>query len=375
MPQGAHLVGSVPLPDAEQVFRAAASALAGHLRRVPDGETGERSMWAAFQVPRLAQNPAFQVKGARVLDAMLRGYARSRLVRRGVNFMVGRALQAGRGQGATLVRLRPGVRAEDVRLGPLGYASAALASYRVFSRLKAAGALPAAWRFQVCLPTPIAVISSFPLAQQHTLLTIYEAGLVDEIRAMLAHIPAAELAIQWDAAIEFALLEGVVPSPYGAPAASRQPLLDALVRVGQAVPADVELGYHLCYGDAGHKHFKEPSDTSKMVDTANFLAAGVQRRLHWLHFPVPVERADDAYFAALRDLHLAAETEVYVGLVHQPDTADGAQRRIAAAERALGRPFGVATECGLGRRDPRTIPTLLAWHARLAEPFREPARV
>jgi len=38
---GAHLVGSVPLPDAEAVFRAV-SALGADLRRLPDGETGVR---------------------------------------------------------------------------------------------------------------------------------------------------------------------------------------------------------------------------------------------------------------------------------------------------------------------------------------------
>jgi hypothetical protein len=44
-PRGVHLVGSVPLGDAEDVFRAATSILGGRLRRIPDGETGERSNW------------------------------------------------------------------------------------------------------------------------------------------------------------------------------------------------------------------------------------------------------------------------------------------------------------------------------------------
>ena len=46
---GAHLVGSVPLPDTESVFRVVVNALGAHLRRIPDGETGERRRWIFFQ--------------------------------------------------------------------------------------------------------------------------------------------------------------------------------------------------------------------------------------------------------------------------------------------------------------------------------------
>ena len=37
---GVHLIGSVPLADAETVFRTVAAALGPHLRYLPDGETG-----------------------------------------------------------------------------------------------------------------------------------------------------------------------------------------------------------------------------------------------------------------------------------------------------------------------------------------------
>ena len=48
-PRGAHLVGSVPLENPEQVFRTASEALGGYLRRIPDGETGERAQWVGGQ--------------------------------------------------------------------------------------------------------------------------------------------------------------------------------------------------------------------------------------------------------------------------------------------------------------------------------------
>jgi len=44
----AHLVGSVPLKDTEEVLRTISSSLGNNLRRVPDGETGKRSGWIKF---------------------------------------------------------------------------------------------------------------------------------------------------------------------------------------------------------------------------------------------------------------------------------------------------------------------------------------
>jgi hypothetical protein len=42
-------------------------------------------------------------------------------------------------------------------------------------------------------------------------------------------------------------------------------------RLSQAVPGDVELGFHLCYGDLEAAHFVEPVDAAKMVELANLM--------------------------------------------------------------------------------------------------------
>ena len=145
-------------------------------------------------------------------------------------------------------------------------------------------------------------------------------------------------------------------------------ILKRLVRLGNRVPSSVELGYHLCYGDAGHKHFKEPEDTAHLVEVANALSRGVERTVNWIHMPVPRERTDDAYFATLQHLHLQPETELYLGLVHMTDGVDGTRPRIATAQRVIA-DFGVATECGFGRRPPETIPGLLLIHREVAGPI------
>src|SRR5215469_11121922 len=56
-----HFVGSIPLPDAESVFRSLTAAAGPYLVRLPDGETGIRKTWIRFLQQVLAENPAIEV--------------------------------------------------------------------------------------------------------------------------------------------------------------------------------------------------------------------------------------------------------------------------------------------------------------------------
>lgn len=335
---GALLVGSMPLADSDAVFKFANQHLGRHLKRIPDGETGKRINWTQWQLDVFG---AVDALTSEMFDA---GYLRR-----------------------PKFRLKPGKTADDVVFPPLGYAKAAKDSYGVFRALKQAGDVPAAARFQVCLPTPIAptVIFVFP-EHQRSIEPRYEAAMLAELKDIVAHIPADELAIQWDTAIEFAILEGVLPHALANPESD---LAARLVRLGNSVPAGVELGFHLCYGDSGGRHFKEPDDTSKLVAMANRIAKDLGRKLNWLHLPVPKERSDGQYYRPLRDLQLRPETELYLGLVHAVDGADGTLKRIAAARQYVSR-FGVATECGCGRRPPEVLPELMKIHSEVSAPVR-----
>ena len=48
-----HLVGSVNLPSAEEVFVAASKCFGPLIKRIPDGETGPRLAWIGYQGNRL----------------------------------------------------------------------------------------------------------------------------------------------------------------------------------------------------------------------------------------------------------------------------------------------------------------------------------
>ena len=77
---------------------------------------------------------------------------------------------------------------------------------------------------------------------------------------------------------------------------------------------------------------------------------------------VPRERDDDAYFLPLRDLKISPETELFLGLVHDSDGAEGARRRITAASKV--RPaFGIATECGMARARTKELVLKLLRHS------------
>ncbi len=334
-PHGVHLNGSIPLANAEEVFRVTSSILGNRLQRIPDGETGVRTNWIGWQAGFLARNPALEF-----IPADPNVYS-----------------------SLPHFKLRPGITANELVFDNTGYADAALASYEVFSQLKKSGVIPVHYRFQVSLPTPLAPIVGFIAEEdQATVQPAYEKAMFADLDRIASGIPHNELAIQWDVAIEFGLLEGVAFTNY---AHARTSVIEQLVRLGNQVPENVELGYHLCYGDAGHKHFVEPADTSKLVEVANGIAAGLKRSLNWISMPVPRNRSDDAYFAPLKSLQLHPETELYLGLVHLTDGVEGTRRRIEAAQHTIA-DFGVATECGFGRRPSETIPDLLRIHSAVA---------
>jgi hypothetical protein len=329
----AQLCGSVNLADAETVFRTVAEISGDSVARIPDGETGDRQDWILAQVPRLAANPGLE----RVEDADHRY----------------RVMPS--------FRLRPGVPAHDVRFD-LGYAERALEAWPVFRRLRDGGVIGRDVRFQVSLPTQMEVVGPFIAHDdQPALAPVYEAALRTEIDAIVAAVPADELALQWDVAVELSWLEEATPSP---PGVGEPEVVAQLVRLGGLVPEAVQLGYHFCYGDAPEspgatgRHFKQPQDMRLLVRLANGVVAGSGRTVDWVHMPVPVERDDDAYFVPLDDLELG-DTRLFLGLVHWQDGVEGTQRRIdAAAEHVTG--FGVATECGMGRRPRDKVPVLLA---------------
>jgi hypothetical protein len=344
LPRNIYLVGSVPMASARDVFEKVSAALGTRIKQLPDGETGKRADWITWLEPVFSEHPAFQKSGE--------------------FFRVHAA-----GTGRERYTLKPGIEPRDVDFANLFYADIAKQSYAEFKRLKDAGKVPSGTKFQVDLVPAHSVIWLFVVDALHAQIDpIYNEALKHEIDKIAAAIPHDELAIQFDvASAVFARLERNEASSYGRTKAEMQDTFaNILVELGNRVPADIDLLYHLCYGDSGHKHVVEPSDMNDMVEFANRVSRQIKRPIQLIHMPVPRNRSDDAYFAPLRNLRLRPETELCLGLVHYTDGVEGTKRRLETAKRFEPR-FSIATECGFGRREPGTIPELLRIHAAVAD--------
>ena len=338
-----HFVGSIPLPDAETVFRTLAAAAGPHLKRLPDGETGIRKTWIRFLQQVLADNPAIEVasdvppfKFTQWDGKLLREIPR--------------------------LRVKPGARLDPATI-KTGYADMAIESFRLFDHLQQEGAINGGVKFQISLPTPIApTYNNMVPTDRPALIPALTTHMLGEVAAIAQALPNERIALQWDVCQEVIAWEGYYePGPVD----FRKETISELIAIGNGVPAAIELGYHLCYGSPADEHVIQPKDAGIMVGIVNAVSAGVRRSIQFFHLPVPKPRTDDSYFAPLAGLKLHPETELYLGLVHRDDTAGNAAR-LAAAQRHV-RVDGVATECGMARGDPESFPALLAAHAQTAE--------
>lgn len=344
MARNVHLIGTVPMSDARTVFETVSATLGSAIRWIPDGETGPRLDWIMAFQPLFANHPALEPS-----PESFQLHAKVGKTRRH--------------------RLKPGKTLEDLTFDNLGYADTARESYAIFAELKRKGTIHSAAKFLITMAPAHSVIWPFLEEALHaTVDPIYNAAVKREIDKIGATLPHGEIAIQFDvASAVFARLQRNEPSSYGKSKGEMQETFtNILIDLGNHVPEDIDLLYHLCYGDAAHKHVVEPIDMGDMVEFTNRLMRGLTRPVQLVHMPVPRDRSDEAYFAPLRYLKLPPTTQLCLGLVHYTDGLAGTRRRMATADKFV-RDYSIATECGFGRRDPATIPQLLRIHAEAAE--------
>jgi hypothetical protein len=333
-----HLVGSIGLDSVDEVFQTVGQTIGAYVKRCPDGEIGSRRLWVSYQYPLLRATAFLEIIGDNAMP----------------------------GIGLCQLRLKARVEDTDIRFSELGYVREARTSYQDFCAARDKGILLTTARFQVCLPTPWVVIGSFVVAEHiGRVLPAYERAMLREVDRLCAAIPHYDLAIQWDICIEMLQWDGRFPMMPPFPGMA-EVFAGQFARLGAAVPIDVEMGIHLCYGDFEAKHFVEPLDTGKIIELANLFTQSSTRSLTWIHVPVPVERDDESYFAPLTKLARGEGTELYLGLVHAKDGVAGTLRRMQVARKIVSE-FGIATECGIGRsRTPEMVREILQVHVEAA---------
>ena len=278
--EGVHFVGSVRLTSqlndqtaltARDLFETLVAAFPQRLRRIPDGEPGFREQFIMWQYQVFVPSP--WIVPAHILQ----------------------------GQPQTA----PDGTTSEIKLNPTKYDEEAMKSYGTFQKLREDGVIPVGVRFQVCLPTPVNALPVFVKREyQSQVEPLYEALLVQVVENLQKQIPAQDLAIQWDMAVDIAMLENVggMFAPWFH--CTAKTVIDRVAKLAACVHQDVELSLHLCYGNLMYEHFKQPEDTGLLVEVANLLSSKIRHSIDWIRMPVPRDRKDDAYFAPLKKLNL-----------------------------------------------------------------------
>ena len=355
------MVGSVPYQTAEEVFDLLGPSMGDLLVGVPDGEPGYRNMWMVFNGPFVYEpHPDIEVvnkpkprpdksvfKGKDIPDWLPTSWDEM-----------------------WRFRVRDGV--EEIAFDNLPYAGFALESYEIFKRRRAAGKIPADARFQVSLPMPedfTRWCTGTP--RDFRIMTkAIEDALVGQIEKIVEGIPAEDLTLQFDVCWEVFACDtgdtmGREPLAFKGHGDPFERFASYFDRYTPLIPDDAVLGMHLCYGDLEHSHLIEPKDLGVCVRMTNLAIEHSGGRLDYVQMPVPRNRDDDAYFAPLKDLK-PGKTKIYIGLVHLTDGVEGTRKRLAVFKRYYAGDYGIATECGWGRRKAETISDLIKVHRDVA---------
>ena len=342
---GLYLTGSINVSTVDDAFRLVGTRLQPGVTRVPDGEPGERANWVLTQAPLFLDNPTLERVGDRV-------------------------------------RVRSGV---EVAFRPVDYHTVAAESYQRFLAARRDGVLAPESRFLVSIPTPINAVNSFAEFDSWVEIAYaYEQRLRESVLRLQELVPPRDLAVQWDLPTELATVEGWFDNPYG----GFEPIFAATARLASWIDDEAELTFHLCYGDSkfgaspfmgtppdeeaarrGGRHIL-PRDATALVTLANGLSRHVPRRIDAIHAATVATWTRRAQRQPLSGLALEPGTEVYLGLLHAEDGAEGARARAALAAEFLPE-FGIATECGLGRHSPEQLEAVLTAWSEFASAERE----
>ena len=252
MSREVYLVGSVPMASATEVFETVSAALGTRIKRLPDGETGERGDWISWLEPVFSEHPPFR-KSGEFFRVHATGTGRERYALKPGVDAARRALRQSvlrRYRQAVLCRLQATERCrKDSRRHEIPGRSGAGA----FGDLAVPGRL-------ACMPRSI-------------------RSTMTRSSARSTRSPRPFRTMNWRSSSTSPprCLRALNATRRRATAAPRRRCRRSsrhiLVDLGNRVPGDIDLLYHLCYGDSGHKHVVEPTDMNDMVEFANRVVA------------------------------------------------------------------------------------------------------
>jgi hypothetical protein len=341
------LLGSLPADTTESALRAGAKLFGDLIFALPDGETGPRRAWVGYERERLCR-PLADIELVRETDSP------TRVPRHAYETPVFKIRQ-----GVNKLHWDSWPRIDD-----------AIASYAVFSKLRQEGVIPAGLRFQIGLPFPSSALNALKwnfVADYAVAGPAFEDLVLRELKRLMQAIPPADLAIQWDVCYEVLDIEGAI-SWMGQGAWER--FAGPVSRLTQAIPEEVLVGFHLCYGTFPEWPMYEARDMALLVRMANFATANSGRRVDWVHMAGPryLRSEDESFFRPLVELD-SSGARIFLGIVLPIDGASGLKRRHATASKYL-KDFGVALYCGFGRQPGTDGMETMREHRRIVDQLR-----
>lgn len=346
------LTGSVPREPASSVFGLLQQYLGPYLRRMPDGE---QKGWGGGRLMPDECQDILEPGPSAPMVTVESTFSHMRM---------------------QMLRFKPGVDPSAFTFPPSGVGQIKIESYRQFRQLKDAGQIPAHVRFQATLPSPATAAGRLFMSPDIGVRAAAEMT-VREVEQIVQAVPAEELAVQLDLAIDVEMEEvrrrpnafhtpyfGLVSQAWGD--WTMEQIADSVARVAEVVPTGAELGFHLC--GMWHVDSQGGQDMQVHVDWANLLTRRVKRSIDYLHVASIPEHGDEDY-RKLRGLDLEPHTRLFIGLIHPSDGLEGARRRVASAAK-FGNDFGVGHFCGLFpifKVDQNKLEQVLELHAQVAQ--------
>lgn len=329
----AHLVGSLPAPDARQGMELSLEMLGDHITQISDGETGERFNWVAHVVEGMRDHPDLELRR----DGDWSDYNKCPVFK----------LKRGH-------KLRP----ETLNFG---HVQAFDESWPIFEELRAkSGTADLAFQQGVPGDLDMAFFVFGPWGLLHR--KPFTEATVDEIRRVHERAPD-DVVFQIEIPVEQVFV-AKMPAPL-------QPLMArvmarGVVALARQAPRGARFGVHLCVGDLNHKALARMKDARPIVLLANAIVrqwpSGVA--LEYVHGPFAAAAAppsvEESWYAPLRDLALPPGVRFVAGFAHEEQSLEQQQKIRKTIEHHAGRTVDISTACGLGRRTPEAGKAALA---------------
>lgn len=325
MGRSAHLVGSIPLDDADEAMSTALERLGPHLHTLPDGETGERRDWIIHIIESFRDHPDLEIRR----EGDWSDY-----------------------DDTPNYKVRLGHRLDGRDLD-LRHVEAFEDSYPVYERLREEHDRDDL-AFQVGLPGDFDM-ALFTLGPTGPLLHRWPFTVATLREIHTIHARAGDdVVFQLELPAELVAVTQV-------PGLLR-PLIAAwlargIARLARRSPVGARFGLHLCLGDMNHEALGRMRDVRPLVLLTNAILDRWPdgRPLEYVHTPLAAGEdpppLDGGFYAPLGDLELPPDVRFVAGLVHEGRTVAQQRELLRLIEDLLGRAVDVAASCGLGRRD------------------------